>query len=360
MKARILWASLLIAGLAGCSSGGKQFLYTTGPGTPEVFQFRMHSNGSLTALSQPNASVGPNPVSVVIHPSGDFAYIADFGGNSVTLLTVNRGNGELTVPPNPSPIPPPTPANVFNTGTGPIAMAAAPAGGFLYVLNQGSSNITAFTVDPTTGSLGAVAGSPFALPCSGSSIAITPKGDALFVTCPTAGTLEALTIDSHGVLSAPTVASSGGSPTFATVDPTGHFLYYADAVNNNVVGFTVGSNGSLTLLPAAGAAGLQPVALATDPQGALLFVANKGSNNVSVFVIDSKTGALGAVAGSPFPTGGRGPNFLAATGTFLYVTDQLTNDVAALAIGTNGALTPVTGSPFNVATQPVWVALGNF
>ena len=91
----------------------------------------------------------------------------------------------------------------------------------------------------------------------------------------------------------------------------------------------------------------------------MLFAANQGSNNVSAFVIDAKTGALGAVSGSPFPTGGKGPNYLAATGTFLYVTDQGTNDVAAMAIGSNGALTPVNGSPFNVATQPTWVALGN-
>jgi hypothetical protein len=88
-------------------------------------------------------------------------------------------------------------------------------------------------------------------------------------------------------------------------------------------------------------------------------VANQGSNNVSAFVIDAKTGALGAVSGSPFPTGGKGPSYLAATGTFVYVSELGTNDVAALAIGSNGALTAVSGSPFSVATQPIWITLGN-
>jgi hypothetical protein len=35
----------------------------------------------------------------------------------------------------------------------------------------------------------------------------------------------------------------------------------------------------------------------------------------------------------------------------LYVTDAVTNDIAALAIGGNGALKPVGGSPFAVATS---------
>src|SRR5262245_45057245 len=121
MKARILWAVMAMMGiLAGCASGSKTFLYATGPGTNEVFQFQIHSNGSLTALSQPTASVGSAPASVVLQPAGNFAYIANFAGNNVTLLSVNKGNGQLTVPTNTNPIPQLNPPNFFNTGTGPI------------------------------------------------------------------------------------------------------------------------------------------------------------------------------------------------------------------------------------------------
>ena len=41
-----------------------------------------------------------------------------------------------------------------------------------------------------------------------------------------------------------------------------------------------------------------------------------------------------------------------ATGAFVYVGDQVTNDIAAFAIGSNGALTPVKGSPFAVPVSP--------
>ncbi|HLW53842.1 MAG TPA: beta-propeller fold lactonase family protein [Candidatus Angelobacter sp.] len=360
MKASIFAAlAVMLGGLTSCISTGKQFFYVTGPGTNEVFQFQILSNGTLTPLNPGNFGVGSNPVSVVFQPAGDFAFVANFLGNNVTALAVNHGNGQLSVPQTTSPLPPPTPTNIFSTGTGPISMAVTPASTFLFVLNQGSNNVSGFAIDPTTGNLNPVSGSPFATGCSGSSVTITPKADALFVTCPGARTVVALAVSSQGVLAAPTVVNGpSGAPTFASVDPTGRFLYVADPSLNAVLAFTIGSSGALT--PISGspfASGTQPVALASAPEGNLLFVANKGSNNVSAFVIAKGSGALGAVSGSPFATGGTGPSFVAASGAFVYVGDQGTNDVAAFAIGSNGALTAVPNSPFNVATSPAWITL---
>lgn len=368
MKARILAALLVAMGLTGCISGGKQFLYVTGPGTNEVFQFQIHSNGALTALTPENSAAGSNPVAVLIHPPGDFAYIANFLGNNVTLLAVNKGNGQLSVPVNTNPIPPSTPPNIFAAGTGPIAMAMGPAGTFLYVANQGSGNITGFTIDPTTGNLGAVAGSPFLItpgntPASHPrSIAVSPKGNFLFVTDPALGTVASFSIDAHGVLTesagSPFALGAGATPAFVTVEATGRFVYVTDPAHNSVLAFSIQSGGSLSPITGSPfAAGNQPGAMTSGPQGAALYVANQGSNDVSAFVIDSNTGALGAVTGSPFLTGGKGPSYLAASSTFLYVTDATTNDVAAFTIGSNGALKAVVGSPFNVPTSPTWVTL---
>src|SRR6185437_9786596 len=59
MKARI-FAALCVAlmGLTGCIKGERDFFYVTGPGTNEVFGFRLHSDGSLTALNSPNFTTG--------------------------------------------------------------------------------------------------------------------------------------------------------------------------------------------------------------------------------------------------------------------------------------------------------------
>jgi 6-phosphogluconolactonase (cycloisomerase 2 family) len=351
----------MIGGLAGCASGSKTFLYVTGPGTNEVFQFQMHSNGSLTPLSQPTSAVGSAPTSVVLQPAGNFAYIANSAGNNVTLLSVNKGNGQLTIPTNPNPIPSLNPPNVFNAGTGPVAIAASVVNPFLYVANQGSGDISAFTIDPGTGNLGLISGSPFAIGASfhPSSIAASSKGNFLYVVDPVLGQIAAFSISSSGVLSAVgTPVAVGVNPTFVTVEPTGRFVYVADKGSNAVFAFSIQSNGALSAINGSPfAAGSQPVAITTDPQGALLYVANHGSNSVSAYVIDASSGALGAVSGSPFATGGAGPGFLAATNAFLYVGEQTSNDVVAFAIANDGSLSPAPGSPFSVATSPQWISL---
>jgi 6-phosphogluconolactonase (cycloisomerase 2 family) len=377
MKVRILWASLslllLIGGLTGCISSNKQFAYATGPSSAEVFQFKIHSNGSLMPLNPANAAVGSGPTSVVVRPAGDFVYITNSAGNNVTLLSINRGNGQVTVPASTSPIPSPTPSNIFNTGTTPIAAAASPAGPFLYVLNQGSGNISAFNIDPKNGNLGVVSPPGFFgsfTPGAATSIAITPKGNFLYVASPLQNAIFCFSIDtstgsSAGRLTEIQVAGGPcfvsltfGHPTFVAVEPTGRFLYAADPSGNQVLAFSIQSDGTLKAVSGTPAlTGNQPVSIATDSQGTFLYVANQGSNSVSAFLIDSSTGALAAVSGSPFPTGGRGPTFVTASGAFVYVTEQITNDIAAFAIGSNGALTPVPGSPFNVPTSAQWVAL---
>jgi 6-phosphogluconolactonase len=370
MRAGVVAAvCVMMAGLTGCITGGKQFAYVVGPGSNEVFQYQMQSNGRLVALNPGNFPGGAGPVSVVIHTSGLFAYVADFSGNAVTLLAVNRGNGQLSVPVSTSPIPPPTPANVFNTGTGPISLAQTPAGTFLYVANQGSGDIDIFTIDPSTGSLSNAQGSPFKItpnntPASHpSSIAISPNGALLFVSDPTLGTVSVFSIASNGSLTAiagsPFSMGAGATPTFLTVDASSRFLYVSDPAHNSVLGFSIQSNALTPISGSPFAAGTQPAGMTAGPQGAFLFVANHGSNNISAYVIDSKTGALAPVSGSPFATAGHGPNFVAATSTFVYATDQTTNDISAFNIGNNGTLTPVTGSPFNVATSPVWITVVN-
>ena len=254
-----------------------------GQGTNEVFEFRINGNGTLAPLGTPNFAVGSNPSAVTAQTAGNFLYIAAFAGNDVTLLDINNKNGNLSVPVSNSIVVPVNPPNIFNTGTGPIAMAMSPTAPFLYVANQTSGDITAFTVDPGSGSLGTVAGSPFPItPVSHpQSIAISPKGDFLFVANPGQGTVAAFAIGNNGVLTAvagsPFAMGAGATPNAVVVGRNGGFLYVADTAHNAVLGFAVQTNG--TLAPINGspfAAGAQPIGLGIDPQGAFLYAANTG------------------------------------------------------------------------------------
>jgi 6-phosphogluconolactonase (cycloisomerase 2 family) len=165
--------------LSGCASGHKQFVYVTGQGTNEVFEFRIQSNGTLVPLGTPNFPVGSNPSAMRPHTSGDFLYISDFSGNDVLQLDINASNGNLSVPVSISIVNPTNPTNIFATDKGPVSLVMSPTAPFLFTANQTGGTVNSYTVDPGTGSLGVIQGSPFPIvPASHpSSIAISPKGD---------------------------------------------------------------------------------------------------------------------------------------------------------------------------------------
>src|ERR1019366_5075891 len=102
----------------------------------------------------------------------------------------------------------------------------------------------------------------------------------------------------------------GSSPSCIVVDPTGRFVYVANSLSNNISAFSVGaSTGTLTDLPGAPyLTGNNPLTMAIDPTGRLLYVsaytvANSflQSSGVYAYSIDSATGVLTPLAGSPFP-----------------------------------------------------------
>ena len=75
---------------------------------------------------------------------------------------------------------------------------------------------------------------------------------------------------------------------------------------------------------------------------------NLNSSNVSAYTIDSTTGAITEVAGSPFAAQNY-PHSVAVdpTGKFAYVVNLGNSNVSAYTIdASTGALTPVAGSPF--------------
>lgn len=358
---------MMVAGgaafLTGCASGHKQFLYVVGQSTNEVFEFRVQSNGTLAPLGAPNFAAGSGPTALAVHGSGDFLYIADFAGDNLTLLDINRSNGNLSVPVTTSVVQTVNPPNIFNTGAGPIAVAISPIAPFLYAADQSSGDVIAYIIDPGSGVLGGNGTFPIAPVSHPQSMAITPKGDFLYVANSTEGTVAVFAIGSNGKLTqagTPISMGSGAIPNSITIEHSGRFLYVADTANNKVLGFAIQGNGSLNAISGSPfAAGLGPLAVAADPQGALLFSANSGSNNVSVYVIDRNSGALGQVTGSPFPTGGTGPAALGvdANTSVLYVTDQASHDIAELVINSNGTLKPLPGSPINVPTTGSAIAV---
>jgi hypothetical protein len=66
-----------------------------------------------------------------------------------------------------------------STQVGFVGFPAKPAGPeFAYVANYGSANVSAYTIDPTTGALTAISGSPFAAGTNPFSVAWTPQASS--------------------------------------------------------------------------------------------------------------------------------------------------------------------------------------
>ena len=344
--------------VSGCVSAHKEFAYAIGAGTNEVFEFQVGRNGVLTPLGTPNFAVGSDPTGMAVFLPGDFLYVADFSGSEVTLLDINHSNGNLSTPVSNSVVVPINPPNIFFTGTGPIAVGISPTAPFLYTANQTSGDVTGFTLDPGTGGLTQIGTFPIAPVSHPGSMAISPQGNFLFVANPAESSIAVFAIGSNGALTlaggAAVPLGVGVTPSALAVEKTGRFLYVTDSANNAVLGFAISTSGGLT--PISGspfATGVQPIGLAIDQQGALLYTANNGSNDVSGFVIDANSGALGAISGSPFATGGVGPSSVAVDSntSVVYVTDQISHDIASFGILKGGTLQAVTGSPFGVAAD---------
>jgi 6-phosphogluconolactonase len=238
----------------------------------------------------------------------------------------------------------------------------------LYASDFGNS-VFSFNLDASTGALTEVATAT--IPSNGvqtSSIALTPSGNFLFATTGTSG------ISAYSSTSSGTMSLISGSPfpnsttqgiSSLTVDPNGSFLYASDSSDFGVGGFTIGTTGALTSIPGGpfsppGDALGPPTEIAIDPAGKFLYastvfdVSDTGGLNVWGFTIDSQTGALTSMPGSPFATQENGqPHGIKVdpSGKFVYVALSNANSIAAFTIdSTTGALTVAPGSPF--ATGP--------
>ena len=126
-----------------------------------------------TGQMRPNGYVltgGAGPISVTVDPTGQFAYVVNFGSDNISAFSVNPNTGALTAVGSP-----------VAAGTTPFSLTVDPLGKFAYVASLGSNNVSAFTIDPRTGALTAV-GVPVTSGASPSSLAVEPTGRFAYVT----------------------------------------------------------------------------------------------------------------------------------------------------------------------------------
>lgn len=260
------------------------------------------------------------------------------------------------------------PSSPFHEGgSEPYSIAPAPSRKFLYAVDRGDSDLSAFSIDSATGSLAAVGARLHCAPLNAKNLVLHPAGNFLFVTnVAEPGTVSAFSVDRKNGTLSPVPGSpfaAGGYPDSLAVTSSGRFLYATNHGPPGSVSAYAIDSGTGALAPIAGspfAAGIGAEGIAMSPAGRFLYVSDSYGGTVLAFAIDQAGGALTTIAGSPFPAGSH-PSAMAIdpAGKFLYAINETTLGTISVFVidQTSGAVAPVAGSPFSTGPTPTAMAI---
>lgn len=274
------------------------------------------------------------------------------GGPNVASFLVDQKAGTLTVA---SQISLSVPVRKLEAAAG---GGSTGAGCCVYVIADPSANsaeLFVFTIDKFTAALTQVSPN-VTLPCVPHDLAVAPSGAWIGLTCDgtSGGEIVSLTRDAAtGALGTPQEFSTGGdSPQGIAVTPDGNFVVAVNQGTSTVSVFSLDS-GTGVLTAVSGSpfgSGNQPGPVAIDPSGKFVFVGNTGGNSLSAYSIDT-SGNLTALAGTPIALGVNAqPSSIAVdpADKFVFVS-IVPKQIAGFTLDSStGALTAVTGSPFSI------------
>ena len=360
----------LTHGTASVSAVPK-FAYAANFGSDDVSGYTIDgSSGALAGIGSSPSSAGTQPYSVAVDPSGKFAYVANYFTNDVSAYTIDAGTGALTridcgggAGCN---------GQNFLAGTNPFSITVDPLGRFVYVINFGTNDVSAYTIDASTGALtqidcgGGIAcnGSDFKAGTNPVSVVVYPSGQYAYVANNGDSNVEQYTIGADGSLApmSPATVPTGASPSAVTVDPLGRFVYVTNFGTNDVSAYTIDAGtGALTPIDAdSGTGGIQnfpagagPIGLTLDPGGQLAYVTNYTDNNISQYSI----GAGGNLTpiGSGTVSAGTNPNSVTVdpSGKYAYVVNKGSGTVSQYKMGSSGGLSPMNPAAVSAGTSPI-------
>lgn len=339
-------------------------VYVANRSSNDVSQFSVGAGGTLAAMGTASVAAGTSPRSVAVDPFGRFAYVANYVSNNVSVYAINADTRALTE----------VTGSPFPAGTSPTAVSTDPSGRFVYVSNYGwpgAGSVSAYTVDGATGALSVIAGAPFAAGNGSDSIAVDPSGRFAYVTNllndtmtlfsinPATGALTQIDADT-GTAGVQSLIVTNARPISVTSDSRGHFVYVATACGGTWVFGIDAISGRLSRVDADagglcfGAPGAPNIA-AAETTGRYLYSGEfSGAGTVRAFGIDAASGALTALPGSPWTTGG-GTVAVTADSSGRYVYAAGSAGVYPFKTASDGTLTSL-GSATAAGSSPASIA----
>ena len=139
--------------IASTSSG--EYVYVANYFDGTVAQFKIGADGTLSALSPLLVTAGTYALTIAVHPTGKFAYVAMMNSSDATAaiavvaqFTIDQSTGKLLAM---------TPPTVSAGGAGAASITVEASGKYAYATRGdtgwGSYSVAQYTIDQTTGAL---------------------------------------------------------------------------------------------------------------------------------------------------------------------------------------------------------------
>jgi 6-phosphogluconolactonase len=259
------------------------------------------------------SSAGTSPTYVSVHPSGKFAFVANYGGGSVAVFPVGADGalGEATdVRPSVGPRhharsldDPPGQFAVSDHDSPHMHMVAAdPSGQFVIANDSGLDLTLVWRLDAQTGRL-LPAAVPVLSALAGAGprhFAFHPNGRTFYNLYEHDAKIAVYDYDSAKgafkqkqlVSALPPKFSGSNLSSEVVVAADGRFLYVSNRLHNAVAVFAVAADGQLRMISDVWVHADYPRCVTIDPAGEFLYSCNQRGDSITSFRIIASSGAL--------------------------------------------------------------------
>jgi 6-phosphogluconolactonase len=259
------------------------------------------------------SSAGGMPAHASVHPSGNFVFVANYGGGNVAVFPVAQGGalGEATdVRPSVGPRhharavddPPGQFAVSDHDGPHLHMVASDPSGQFVIANDAGLDLTLVWRFDQQAGRL-LPADVPVIAAPSGAAprhFAFHPNGHVFYNLYEHDAKIAVYDYDAGkggfkpkqlvSALPAKFAGSNLSSEIIITAD--GRYLYVSNRLHSSIATFAVANNGELRMLSDVWVHGDSPRCLTVDPSGEYLYSCNQKGDSITSFRIAGATGGL--------------------------------------------------------------------
>jgi 6-phosphogluconolactonase (cycloisomerase 2 family) len=257
--------------------------FAVNAGDHTISMLSLNLDGTIELLSNVDAG-GIRPVSVTV--AGSVVYVLNAGtapdAGNITGFRIT-GNDLAPIANSTQPLSAPNP--------NPAQIQFSPDGKVLAVTEKGTNIIDTYTVTNDIASAPIVTPSggqtPFGFDFSANGQLIVSEAWGGQMTLSSASSYS---IDANGMLTPVTSAIPTTRTAACWLVVAGNYAYMANAQTNDVTGFNVAADGSLTMLDATGVtgqAGMAPVDEDVTDGNDFLYVINNGSDSFSIFQINA-------------------------------------------------------------------------